>query len=59
MQYFWHIMFFYFKSGKNTTEMQKERFVQCMEKVLGLPEHVESGLRSFVLEISRWTMLHC
>ena len=29
-----------------------------MEKVLWLIEHVKSGLRSFVLEISRWMMLH-
>ena len=32
-QHFWHIMLYYFKKGKNATEMQK-RFVQCMEKVL-------------------------
>ena len=30
-QYFWCI--YYFKKGKNATEMQK-RFVQCMEVVL-------------------------
>ena len=29
-----------------------------MEKVLWLIEHVKSGLQSFVLEISCWTMLH-
>ena len=29
-----------------------------MEKVLWLIEHVKSGLRSFVLEILPWTMLH-
>ena len=23
MQHFWHIMLYYFKEGKNTTEMQK------------------------------------
>ena len=23
-QYFWHIMLYYFKKGKNTTEMQKK-----------------------------------
>ena len=28
-----------------------------MEKVLGLIERVQSGLRSLVLEMSRWTML--
>ena len=30
---FWHIMIYYFKKGKNATEMGK-RFVQCVEKVL-------------------------
>ena len=50
-------MFYYFKKGKNTTEMQN-RLVQYMEKVLWLIEHVKSGLQSFLLEISRWTMLH-
>ena len=30
-----------------------------MEKVLWLMERVESGLRSFVPEISHWMMLHC
>ena len=24
MQHFWHIMIYYFKKGKNTTEMQKK-----------------------------------
>ena len=49
---------YYFKKGTNATETQTRRFVQCMEKVLWLVEHVRSGLRSFVLEISHWTMLH-
>ena len=35
----------------------KKRFVQYMETVLWLIEHVKSGFQSFVLEISRWTML--
>ena len=33
-QHFWHIMLYYFKKGKNTTETQKKIFLQCMEKVL-------------------------
>ena len=33
-QHFHRVMLYYFKKGKNTTEMQKKRFVQCMEKVL-------------------------
>ena len=32
--HFWHTMLYYFKKGKNATEMQKKRFVQCMEQVL-------------------------
>ena len=57
-QDFQHILLYYFKKGKNATEMQKKRLVQCMEEVLWLIEHVKSGLRSFVLEISLWTMLN-
>ena len=46
-------------SRKVKTQLKhKKRFVQCMEKVLWLIERVKSGLRSLVLEISRWTMLH-
>ena len=30
-QHFWPIMLYYFKKGKKATEMQKKRFVQCME----------------------------
>ena len=58
-QHFWHIMLYYFKKGKNATEMQKMicAVVQCMEKVLWLIERVKSGLQSFVLEISPLTML--
>ena len=36
--------------------MGKKRFVQCVEKVLWVIEHVKSGLRSF-LQISHWTIL--
>ena len=57
-QHFWHIMLYYFKKCKHATEMQRKKFVQCVEKVLRLIKHVKSGLRSFMLEISRWTMLH-
>ena len=48
-------MLYYFKKGKNATEMKK-RFVQWVDKVLWLIENVKSGLWSFVLEISHWTM---
>ena len=33
-KHFWPIMLYYFKKGKKATEMQKKRFVQCIEKVL-------------------------
>ena len=55
MQHFQYIMVYYFKKGKNTTQ---KRFVPCMEKVLWLIERVKSGLRSFMLEVSRWMVLH-
>ena len=53
-------MLYYSKRVKNATEMQKKKkkIVQIMEKVLWLDEYVKSGLWSFVLEISHWTMLH-
>ena len=38
--------------------MQKESFVQYMERVLWLAERVKSGLQGFVLETSLWVMLH-
>ena len=53
---FWHIMLYYFKKGKNTTEMQK--ICAVYEEVAEMIEHVKSGLWSFMLEISLWTMLH-
>ena len=31
-QHFWHIMLYYFKKGKNATEMQKKK--RFVEKVL-------------------------
>ena len=56
MQHFWHIMLYYFKKGKNTTEMQKEICAVYGESTV--TERVKSGLRIFVLEISHWIMLH-
>ena len=52
------IVLCYFKKGKNATETQKERFEQCMEKVLWLIEYVKSGLWSLVPKISHWIILH-
>ena len=43
---------------KMQMKCKKKRFVQCVEKVLWLTECANSGLWSFVLEISHWTMLH-
>ena len=48
-QHFWHIILCYFKKGKNTTEMQKKKFVQYMGKVLWLIKRVKSGLWWFSL----------
>ena len=33
-QHFWHVMLYYFKNDKNTTETHQNRCVQCVEKVL-------------------------
>ena len=47
-------MLYYFKKGKNATEMHKMCSVfsvQCMEKVLWLIEYVKIGLQNFMLEI--------
>ena len=52
MQYFQHIMLYYFKKDKNATAMQN------MEKVLWLIECVKSDLQSFMLEISLGMLLH-
>ena len=45
MQYFDILCFINFKKSKNATEMQKKKFVQGMDKVLRLMEHVKSGLQ--------------
>ena len=39
-------------------QKKKKKFVQHMERVLRLIERAKSGLQSFVLEISHWTMFH-
>ena len=52
-QHFWHIMLYYFKKSKTVTETQK-RVVPCMEKALWPIEHVESGLRSFLVLLTFW-----
>ena len=54
---FLHIMLYYFKKGKNTTEMQKKIHAGYEESAV-TDRTRQSGLLSFMLEISRWTMLH-
>ena len=44
--------------ARKVTETHKKRFVQSMERVLGLTKSVKNGLQSFMLEIFCWTMLH-
>ena len=55
MQCFWHIMLYYFKKGKNVTETQK--LICAVYGEGAVTDYVKSGLQSFVLEISHWTML--
>ena len=55
IQHIWHIMFYYFKKGKNTNETQK-KICAVYEEGAVTDRTCKSGLRSFVLEISRWMM---
>ena len=54
-QHFWHIMLDYFEKSKNTTEMQKKICAECGEGAV--TDQTCQKLWSFMLEISRWTML--
>ena len=56
-KHFQHIMVYYFKKGRNKTETQKRDLCSVWRDAV--TEHVKSGLRSFMLEISLQTMLHC
>ena len=47
MQHSWHIMLYYFKEGTNATEMQKEMFLQFMEKGPWLIECVKKWSEKF------------
>ena len=38
-------MLYYFKKGKNTTEMQNKDFQSILEKVLWLMDRVKSGVK--------------
>ena len=50
-------MLYYFKKGKNATEMQKKICTAYGEGAV-TDGRCQNGLPSFVLEISLWTMLH-
>ena len=50
-QLFWHIMLFYLKNGKNTTEMQKKIHAGYEESAV-TDRTRQSGLLSFMLQIS-------
>ena len=56
MQHCWHIMLYYFKKGKNTTERQKMICAVYGEGAV-TDQTCQRGLRSFMLEMSHWTML--
>ena len=61
---FQHIMLYYFKKAKNATEAQKKICAVYGEGAVNdwmcqkWFATKKTSLRSFVLEISRWTMLH-
>ena len=56
-QHFQHIMLYYFKKGKNATETQKKKTCAVYGEGAVTDGIRQSGLWSFVLEVSRWTML--
>ena len=49
---------YYFKKGKNTTEMQKKKVCAVCGEGAVTDGTCQSGLRCFMLEISCWVMLH-
>ena len=56
-RHFQHTMPYHSKEDKNTTEMRKKICVVYGEGVV-TDRTGQSGLQSFMLEISCWTMLH-
>ena len=56
--HFWHIMLYYIKKGKNATETHKKGLRSVWRRCYDQIERVRRALRSFMLEISQWTMLH-
>ena len=57
-QRFQHIMLYYFKKGRNATETHKKICAVYREGAVS-DWMCQRALRSFVLEISPWTTLHC
>ena len=57
MQHFWHIIHYYFKRGKNGTEMHKKICAVCGEGAV-TDGMCQKWFVSFMLEIVCWTMLH-
>ena len=56
-QHFQHIILYYFKKGKYATETHKKICAVYGEGAV-TDQTCKSGLRSFVLEISCWMILH-
>ena len=56
-QRFQHIMLYYFKKGKNTSEMQKKKICAVCGEAAVTNRMCQSGLPSVVLGISRWMLL--
>ena len=56
-QHFLHIMLYYFKKGKSTTEMQEEICAGCGEGAVRDRTCVKNALQSSMLAIPHRTML--
>ena len=56
--HFWHINIIMYIALLFQERWKHKKNGQCMEKMLWLIEHVKSGLQTFLLEISYWTMPH-
>ena len=54
---FWHIMLYYFKKGKNTTETHKKDFCNIRRRSCDWP-NVSEVVCEVSCWISCWTMLH-
>ena len=59
IQHFWHIMLYYFKKDKNTTEMQNKKICAVYGEGAVTDQTCQKWFAKFVLEIALWMMLHC